>query len=408
MASISARPNGSRFVSFMDTDGTRRHVSLGRVNKRYAEAIKVRVEDLVAAKIHRHPPTDDTTRWVKALDDRLHAKLAAVGLVAARDTAAVAGLLTQYLAARAGDLKPSSVRRLGQTHATLTGFFGDDRPLRSITPDDALAWRRWLRERDFAEATVKSHCGNAKSLAAEAVRRGQADDNPFAGLRSGATPCRYTRYVTPDEIARVIAACPDAEWRLLFGLARYAGLRVPSESHLVTPDDVDLARRRMRVVSPKTERYDGHAERVVPIDPRLAPLLAERLAEASANGGTLVAISGQGAVRRRVAGIWAAADVEPWQRLWQTLRASCEQEWAMAHPQFAVSLWIGHSITVSGKHYANAVPDELYDRAAGGAIVRDAEGSTPHPTSPPDIAQRHAQRQPSARAVTPRQDAEAA
>ncbi len=37
----------------------------------------------------------------------------------------------------------------------------------------------------------------------------------------------------------------------------------------------------------------------------------------------------------------------------------------MTFPQYAVSLWIGHSIAVSGKHYANAVPDELFDRAAG-------------------------------------------
>ena len=39
----------------------------------------------------------------------------------------------------------------------------------------------------------------------------------------------------------------------------------------------------------------------------------------------------------------------------------------MKFPQYAVSKWIGHSITVSGKHYANAVPDELFDKAAQNA-----------------------------------------
>ena len=33
--------------------------------------------------------------------------------------------------------------------------------------------------------------------------------------------------------------------------------------------------------------------------------------------------------------------------------------------QFAVSLWMGHSMTVSGRHYANNVPDELFARVAG-------------------------------------------
>ena len=59
------------------------------------------------------------------------------------------------------------------------------------------------------------------------------------------------------------------------------------------------------------------------------------------------------------------AGLDEWPKLWQTLRASCEIEWAQTHPQFAVSKWIGHSIHVSGKHYANGVPDELFNRAAG-------------------------------------------
>ena len=52
----------------------------------------------------------------------------------------------------------------------------------------------------------------------------------------------------------------------------------------------------------------------------------------------------------------------------------------MAYPQYAVSKWIGYSITISGRHYANAEPDELFDKAAG----RDAEHQ--------NIAQRIAQR----------------
>ena len=57
--------------------------------------------------------------------------------------------------------------------------------------------------------------------------------------------------------------------------------------------------------------------------------------------------------------------VAPWKRLWQTLRSSCEKQWAMTLPQFAVSHWMGHSIEVSGKHYTNAVHEELFDKAAG-------------------------------------------
>ena len=78
----------------------------------------------------------------------------------------------------------------------------------------------------------------------------------------------------------------------------------------------------------------------------------------------IIGYNGKGALIRKVRDLWKRAGVEPWMRLWQTLRQSCEKEWAMTFPQYAVSKWIGHSITVSGRHYANAVPDELFDKAA--------------------------------------------
>lgn len=36
-------------------------------------------------------------------------------------------------------------------------------------------------------------------------------------------------FIKRDDIDRVIKACPDAEWQLLVGLARFGGLRIPSE-----------------------------------------------------------------------------------------------------------------------------------------------------------------------------------
>ena len=47
---------------------------------------------------------------------------------------------------------------------------------------------------------------------------------------------------------------------------------------------------------------------------------------------------------------------------------------AMGHdlPTDAVSRWIGHSITVSGRHYANAVLDELYAKASASPTEKAA------------------------------------
>ncbi len=135
--------------------------------------------------------------------------------------------------------------------------------------------------------------------------------------------------------------------------------------HLLTWADVDFEHARLTVHSPKTEHYDGHEQRIIPITPKLMTLLQDRFAEAEEGQQYLVTITGKGAVIRQVRAIWKRAGVEPWKRLWQTLRQSCEKQWAMTFPQYAVSKWIGHSITISGRHYANDVPDELFAKAAG-------------------------------------------
>ena len=190
-----------------------------------------------------------------------------------------------------------------------------------------------------------------------------ATPSQMAAHSSFASSGPYSRYVTPVEIDRVIEACPDAQWRLLFGLARYGGLRIPSESHLLTWADVDWERGRLTVRSPKTEHHIGHDQRIVPIMPKLMPMLQDRFDECEDGQQHLVTLTGKGAIIRQVRIIWKLSGVEPWARLWQTLRQSCEKEWAMTFPQYAVSKWIGHSITVSGRHYANDVPDELFNQA---------------------------------------------
>jgi hypothetical protein len=56
MASIGNDPGGRRRILFVDIDSKRRTIRLGKMAKRQAEAIKVRVEHLVAAKISGTAP----------------------------------------------------------------------------------------------------------------------------------------------------------------------------------------------------------------------------------------------------------------------------------------------------------------------------------------------------------------
>ncbi|GIS62067.1 MAG: hypothetical protein CM1200mP2_42920 [Planctomycetaceae bacterium] len=124
----------------------------------------------------------------------------------------------------------------------------------------------------MAESTIRKRCGFAKQFLASAVKHELIPANPFEDLKSGSVtnPSRYY-FVTREEADRVLDACPDAEWRLLFALSRYGGLRCPSEHFALRGGDVNWDRNRMTVRSPKTEHHPGGESRVIPLFPELRP-----------------------------------------------------------------------------------------------------------------------------------------
>ncbi|QKK10199.1 MAG: site-specific integrase [Planctomycetota bacterium] len=170
----------------------------------------------------------------------------------------------------------------------------------------------------------------------------------------------------------LLAAAPDAEWRLLIGLARLAGLRTPSETSLLTWDDIDWEAGLMRVRSPKTERHAGHEQRTVPIVPRLMELLEKRRAECDDDDDQLVTIRSAGGRRRKMLAMMEAAGVEPWDQTWQTLRRSREVEWMNEGiAPYLVCKWLGHTLTVSARHYTIAVPDEVLAKVTGRKVTQN-------------------------------------
>ncbi len=364
MASVARDPGGRKRILFFGADGLRKTVRLGKIELRHAEAIRVRIDSLVSAGVSRQPLDKSTAEWVTTLDDVLYGRLAAAGLVKPRHGRTLGTWLEAFMWSRA-KLKPESRRKLEQTRAKLIAFFGEAKPLHEITADQASLWREDLQKQGLSEAAVKTHVGNAKTIMAAAVKRDLIVGSAFGHLKGAVTPPANTRYVTAEETARRLSGCPELEWQVLSALARLGVLRTPSETSLVTVADINWETGRLRVRSPKTERFEGHEKRRVPICPRLMGLLRRRFEQMTDREERLVTIKGAGARRRKMTAIMDRASVERWADTWQTLRRSCEIEWAQHYPQYAVSRWIGHSIMVSGRHYANAIPDELFDRVAG-------------------------------------------
>ncbi len=396
MASIirlSKEKRPPRAIEFTAADGSRPRIRLGRVTRETAEYFKTRVEYLQAAQACGMPLDRETASWLGTLTDTMHHKLARRGLCEPRTSAATAPRLAEfvdrYITQRATELKPRSVELLRQTAAKLIGHFGTGCALSDVTPAEAAGWQAGLRA-ELSEATVRLHTRNAKTMFKAGIEWELLSRSPFTGLKSASLAAERDYYLPPGDAARLIQAAPCAQWRLLLGLARYAGLRVPSESHGLRWGDVDWERGRLRVYAPKAHRQgrsEADATRIVPIEPRLLSLLEDAFGAAPAGQEHVITLSRSNLRRTLVGdnargyrGIVDKAGLPVWSDAFQTLRRSCESEWSTRYPQHAVSTWLGHGMRVSEQHYLS-VPDELYDRASrGGEAQRNAQQSACAPS----------------------------
>ena len=82
MASIHKEKRGDKTyyrLQFYDKDDRRRSIRLGDVNRRSADAIRVKVEDLLSASIAGNTPSNETSRWLSDIGKDLAAKLTTAG-----------------------------------------------------------------------------------------------------------------------------------------------------------------------------------------------------------------------------------------------------------------------------------------------------------------------------------------
>jgi integrase len=178
------------------------------------------------------------------------------------------------------------------------------------------------------------------------------------------------RLISEEEFFKLLAACPDQEWRTIIALARIGGLRCPSELQQLRWSDIKWDQDRFIVRSPKTERHVGHSERAVPLFHTLQREL-QRLFEQVNPNDDFVIQSFQGkerwALTRPFAKISQTAGLGKIAQPFLNLRRSRSNEVMRMFGETKESLWIGHSKKVMKDHYFCAT-DEDYAQAAGRSL----------------------------------------
>ena len=377
MASLMKK-SGRWLIQFIGPDKRRRTLRLGDVPKDDAETAHRHVEAIVKSMHADNLPPADTARWLGKISAQWHERFIRVGLASPRQSElkkreeedrkklTLGAFLDEYIAGRT-DLKRITVSRLKDSRRYLVEYFEAHapRPLASITTSDAKAWRRWMATK-LGDNTVRRQCGRAKQFFQAAVEsRLIADaDNPFRKMKDCAVQANGERefFITRENATKVLGACPDAEWRLIFALSRYGGLRCPSEHLALTWGDVNWELGRMLVRSPKTERHVGHSERWVPIFPELRLCLQAALDELLEGFDPQERRLSQQHVitryrdsnvnlRTQLLRIIHKAGLTPWPKLFQNLRASRATELAADYPAHVAAKWLGHSTAIAQKHY---------------------------------------------------------
>lgn len=246
MATVPRDPNGYARLILTGPDGNRLPaIYLGKMTQAQADTLKVWANELEAAKRYGVAVSGEALAWLNKLDDAAHAKLAKGGLVQprSRSRATLGMLMAEVFTALT--VKGGTKTTYSQTRQSLKTHFGEGRPLAEIGPLEAEKWRQWMQAQRLADATISKRVKTARQFFRMGVRWKMLAENPLTDVKAGSqTNKERMFFVTRDMAEKVLDECPDAQWRLLFALSRYGGLRCPSEHLALKWGDIDWSRGR--------------------------------------------------------------------------------------------------------------------------------------------------------------------
>ncbi len=376
MACIVETPTGqSKYIQLSPGEvptgcglSKRPKISLGKVTRKQAQVALGHIENLIRAKTTGSVMPQATADYLANATEAVLARLEKVKLIEPRQKKVVklGPFIATYIDSR-DDYAENTRRNHEQTMKDLLECFPADMLLADFTRANADEFRRSLLKKGQKETSVRRTCKRAKQYFTEAIKHRIITENPFDTVATAdVTDPERQAYISPEMIDKVLDACPDIQWRLIFGFARYGGLRIPSELEGLQWDHILWDQNRFIVHSPKTKRIPGKATREMALLPKLAALLLEAFEAISPEDKELhifPSLGDRSNIRTQARKIIKRAGFEPWEKLFVNLRSSLETDLMEEFPEYIVCKWIGNSPKVARKHYLQ-VTDEHFARAA--------------------------------------------
>ena len=147
--------------------------------------------------------------------------------------------------------------------------------MRHVTRDQVEEYLNFMRG-ELSASTYNNRLCVLREVFRVLQKKARCRENPFEGFQLRADDSHSRREFTVEEIARIVeqASRKGFEWRALFGIALYTGLRLGDCAKLLW-SEVDIVRSIIQKVPEKTKKYRKGRPVTVPIHKVLAEILMQ-------------------------------------------------------------------------------------------------------------------------------------
>jgi len=392
MATIAKNPkNDTVRVLFYDRDKRRQAVYLGKVSEDIADSIRRRIERFLNAQLQGEEPSRADSEWLAKSSYK--ESFRRVGLVDSTPEAKRAviptleAFLKQYQERRAGEVKPATRLVWSQVVGNLLEYMPKGIRLDEITTGHAKEFQSRLKAKGMKNSTIAKRLGFSRQFFNDAVDWEIIPKNPFSKVHTPKSSLKSNAFVSREIIDRLMRLAP-IRWKVIIALSRFGGLRTPSETLSIKWNQIDWERDRMLVPEPKVEHQEGRGLRTCPLFPELRKILEDAF---EIYGGQSEYVVDMPAYRAAAQGkdgwqnanlrtqflkLIAKTGLEPWPRLFHSMRASRQTELEGCFPSHVVCSWIGNSVAIAKASYL-LITEDHYKQAA------DRTAPQPEPQEPP-------------------------
>ena len=306
------------------------------------------------------------------------------------------------------DLSPSTLAGKEQVCRVFSDYmkkvFPEVTEVRHLTRYHTEKYLDYLR-RDHSASTYNNRLCVLREVHRNIMERAAAKTNPWEGFPLRADDSHTRRELTIEELARLVdmASREGPEWRTLFGIAMYTGMRL-GDCCKLTWSEVDIVRSIIQKIPEKTKKYRKGRPVTIPIHKVLADLLMQTPVEAR-TGYVLPTVgpwaasgqNGMGKVHHRInkifknAGIVMSVTVEgrshkvP-EASFHSLRHTFVSMSANAGvPLHIVQAIVGHESTAMTRHYYHENVTALQQAVEAIPSISETGDVSDGAVAPPDV-----------------------